>query len=165
MPVPVVIIGNITVGGTGKTPFVAWLANWFHDNEVRVTILSRGYRSVSGDVNDEKMVLDQLCPDVPHVQNPNRVEAAITARRDHAAQLLILDDGYQHRRLSRDLDIVLIDAINPWGYGALLPRGLLREPMEKTSKRVGRSGLIRLDWKLTRRECIQSLITISSPPV
>ena len=128
--VPVISVGNLTAGGTGKTPFVAWLANRFHDKGVRVAILSRGYRSLSEDVNDEKMVLDQLCPDVPHVQNPNRVEAASSACHDHASQILILDDGFQHRRLARDLDFVLIDALNPWGYAAILPRGLLREPIE-----------------------------------
>ncbi|MCH7689312.1 MAG: tetraacyldisaccharide 4'-kinase, partial [Planctomycetes bacterium] len=129
-PVPVISVGNLTAGGTGKTPFTAWLANWFHDKEIRVAILSRGYRSVSGAVNDEKMVLDQLCPHVPHLQNPDRIAAASSACREHAAQLLILDDGFQHRRLFRDLDIVLIDVLNPWGYGALLPRGLLREPLQ-----------------------------------
>ena len=129
-PVPVISVGNLTAGGTGKTPFVAWLADWFHDKGVRVAILSRGYRSVSGDVNDEKMVLDQLCPNVPHLQNPNRVEAASSACRELSAQLLILDDGFQHRRLARDLNLVLIDALNPWGYGVLLPRGLLREPIQ-----------------------------------
>jgi tetraacyldisaccharide 4'-kinase len=128
--VPVISVGNLTAGGTGKTPFVAWLANWFHDKEVRVSILSRGYRSLSEDVNDEKMVLDQLCPEVPHVQNPNRVAAASSACRNHDSQILILDDGFQHRRLARDLDLVLIDALNPWGYAAILPRGLLREPIE-----------------------------------
>jgi len=127
-PVPVISVGNITTGGTGKTPFVAWLAEWFHARNVRVALLSRGYRALPGQPNDEKLVLDQLCPGVPHLQNPDRVASAHKARREHGSQLLILDDGFQHRRLARDLDIVLLDALNPWGYGRLLPRGLLREP-------------------------------------
>ena len=127
-PVPVISVGNVTAGGTGKTPFVAFLANWFSDRGVRVALLSRGYRALPGRENDEKLVLDRLCPGVPHLQNPDRLASAERACREHGAQVLILDDGFQHRRLARDLDIVLIDALNPWGYGHLLPRGLLREP-------------------------------------
>jgi tetraacyldisaccharide 4'-kinase len=127
--VPVVAVGNITTGGSGKTPFVAFLAGWFRERGVRVAVVSRGYRSLDGAANDEKLILDQLCPDVPHVQNPDRVAAVRVACEEHQAQLVILDDGFQHRRLARDLDIVLIDATNPWGYGRLLPRGLLREPL------------------------------------
>lgn len=126
--VPVVSVGNVTTGGTGKTPFVAWLANFYHEKGLRVTLLSRGYRALQGAVNDEKLVLDLLCPGIPHVQNADRVAGAQTAVREHSAQLIVLDDGFQHRRLKRDLDIVLIDALCPWGYGSLLPRGLLREP-------------------------------------
>jgi tetraacyldisaccharide 4'-kinase len=66
---------------------------------------------------------------VPHLQHPDRITSARRAVRENNAQLLVLDDGFQHRRLARDLDIVLIDALNPWGYGHLLPRGLLREPL------------------------------------
>lgn len=125
--VPVVSVGNLTTGGTGKTPCVAWLAQWFLDRELQPVLLSRGYHALDNDVNDEKLVLDRLCPALPHLQHPNRVRSAEIACREHAAQLLILDDGFQHRRLGRDLDIVLIDALNPWGYDRILPRGLLRE--------------------------------------
>lgn len=126
-PVPVISVGNITAGGTGKTPLVAYLANWFQDRGARVVLLSRGYRALPGEVNDEKLVLDRECPGVPHLQDPDRVRSAEIACREHGADLLILDDGFQHRRLHRDLNVVLIDALNPWGYGRLLPRGLLRE--------------------------------------
>lgn len=128
-PVPVVSLGNLTTGGTGKTPLAAYLARWFRDRSVRVAFVSRGYRAEPGAVNDEALVLDQLCPDVPHLQDADRVAAARIAVDELASQLLILDDAFQHRRLARDLDIVLIDALNPWGYGRLLPRGLLREPL------------------------------------
>lgn len=128
-PVPVLSVGNVTAGGTGKTPFVAWLADWFRSRNIRPALLSRGYRAVSDTGNDEKRVLDHLCPDVPHIQNADRVAGARRAVREHDAELLILDDGFQHRRLARDLDLVLVDASKPWGYGHLLPRGLLREPL------------------------------------
>jgi len=128
-PVPVISVGNITTGGTGKTPFVAFLANWFHDKGIRVALLSRGYRSLAGSENDEKRLLDRLCPGIIHLQNPDRAASAERACREHGAELLILDDGFQHRHLARDLNIVLIDASNPFGYGHLLPRGLLREPL------------------------------------
>ncbi len=127
--VPVISVGNLTTGGTGKTPFVAFLANWFRERGLKVVLLSRGFGARDGGANDEKQVLDALCPGIGHLQHPDRVASAAKARRDHGAQILILDDGFQHRRLSRDLDIVLIDALCPWGYGRLLPRGLLREPL------------------------------------
>jgi tetraacyldisaccharide 4'-kinase len=134
--VPVVSVGNITAGGTGKTPFAAYVARWFRQHETRVAFLSRGYGADPGAVNDEALVLNLLCPDVPHLQNPDRIAGAKIAIQELESQLLILDDGFQHRRLARDLDLVLIDATNPWGFNALLPRGLLREPL---------SGLRRAD--------------------
>jgi tetraacyldisaccharide 4'-kinase len=128
-PVPVISVGNLTTGGTGKTPFVAHLTNWYRDRGLRVVFLSRGYGARGGAANDEKQVLDALCPGIPHLQQPDRVASAAIAQQQHDAQILILDDGFQHRRLDRDLDLVLIDALCPWGYGHLLPRGMLREPM------------------------------------
>ena len=128
-PVPVVSVGNITTGGTGKTPMVAWLARWFRDRDVRVAIVSRGYGAQDGALNDEGIELEQILPDVPHVQQPDRVAGALMAVEEFESQLILLDDGFQHRRLARDLDIVLLDALEPFGYGHVLPRGLLREPL------------------------------------
>lgn len=128
-PLPVVSVGNITTGGTGKTPFCAWMARWFRARDYRAVFVSRGYGADPGQLNDEALVLEQLCPDVPHLQHPDRVASVRIAREELASQVAILDDGFQHRRLARDLDIVLIDATVPWGYGYLLPRGLLREPL------------------------------------
>jgi len=142
--VPVISLGNITTGGTGKTPFAAFVAQWFRNHAVRVAFLSRGYGADPGAVNDEALVLNQLCPDVPHLQDPDRVASARIAIEELESQLLILDDGFQHRRLGRDLDVVLIDATNPWGYGALLPRGLLREPLS-TLRRADLVVLTRVD--------------------
>ena len=128
-PLPVISIGNLTAGGTGKTPLAAYVARWFRERDVRVCFLSRGYGAAEGGLNDEALVLEQLCPDVPHLQHPDRAASARIADEELESQLLILDDGFQHRRLGRDLEIVLIDASNPWGYDFLLPRGLLREPV------------------------------------
>lgn len=127
--VPVVSVGNLTLGGTGKTPMVEWLARWFRRHGVRVTIISRGYGAEAGTRNDEALELQQRLPDVPHLQDPDRVAAARTAVEEFACQLILLDDAFQHRRLARDLDIVLLDALEPFGFGHVFPRGTLREPL------------------------------------
>jgi tetraacyldisaccharide 4'-kinase len=125
--VPVISIGNLTVGGTGKTPCVEYVAAFFRGHDRRVAILSRGYGSAGGP-NDEALVLEENLPDVPHLQGADRVTLARTAIEELESDVLVLDDGFQHRRLVRDRDLVLIDATDPWGQGYLLPRGLLREP-------------------------------------
>ncbi len=127
--VPVVSIGNLTVGGTGKTPMVKWIARYLRKLGVRVSIVSRGYGAENAGANDEALELELALPDVPHVQNPDRVAAARLAIDELETQLILLDDGFQHRRLARDLDIVLIDATQPFGYDHLLPRGTLRESL------------------------------------
>jgi tetraacyldisaccharide 4'-kinase len=129
VPIPVISVGNLTVGGTGKTPMVAFLCKWFRQQGVRVTIVSRGYRADADGTNDEAKELEIQLPDVPHLQNARRHQAASIANEEFASQLVVLDDGFQHRQLHRDLDIVLLDATNPFGYNQLLPRGLLREPL------------------------------------
>jgi tetraacyldisaccharide 4'-kinase len=127
--VPVISVGNLTLGGTGKTPMVEWLARWFADRGVRVVLVSRGYKAKRGGQNDEAAELAQKLPGVPHLQNPDRVAAARQAITEHGAELILLDDGFQHRRLGRDLDIVLIDAVEPFGFRHVFPRGTLREPI------------------------------------
>ena len=131
---PVISVGNLTVGGTGKTPFVAWLARWFLERNVQVTVISRGYGAGSGKPNDEALELALRLPGVPHLQNPDRTAAAQAAIGANPRQVLILDDAFQHRRLARDRDIVLLDAFAPFGYGHLLPRGLLREPISSLAR-------------------------------
>ncbi len=127
--VPVISIGNLTTGGTGKTPLVCYLAKQFRQRGIRVAIISRGYGAEAGEGNDEALELAARLPDVPHVQDADRVAAARIATEELESQLLLMDDGFQHRRLSRDLDIVVLDATNPFGFGHCLPRGLLREPV------------------------------------
>ena len=130
VPVPVVSVGNLTLGGTGKTPLVEWLARWFDHRGVPVAIVSRGYGAKAASANDEAMELQQKLPDVPHLQNPDRVAAARTAIDQTGCRLILLDDAFQHRRIARDLDLVLLDACEPFGYGTLFPRGTLREPVQ-----------------------------------
>ena len=127
--VPVISVGNLTTGGTGKTPIVCMVAKWYRQRGIRVSIVSRGYGRGDQDFNDEAMELESRLPDVPHVQNVDRVSAARVAAEELDAQIVLMDDGFQHRRLHRDLDIVVIDATCPFGHGHLLPRGLLREPL------------------------------------
>jgi tetraacyldisaccharide 4'-kinase len=141
--VPVVSIGNLTLGGTGKTPCVEYVAKFYRQMDVRVAILSRGYGANHG-VNDEALVLEESLPDVPHLQAPDRAALAAIAVEELESELLILDDGFQHRRLARDLDIVLVDATDPWGQGCLFPRGLLREG-RRSLRRAGVVVLTRCD--------------------
>ncbi len=140
---PVISIGNLTTGGTGKTPLTAWLANQLAERGLRVGILLRGYRGRPvrfADENredaasqwrvesDEAMLLTRLCPKAEIVVDPDRVAGAERAV-SRGVDVLLLDDGFQHRRLARALDIVLVDATSAFGYGRGLPRGLLREPI------------------------------------
>jgi tetraacyldisaccharide 4'-kinase len=130
----VISVGNLTVGGTGKSPFVAWLARWFIARGQAVAIISRGYGAGGGRPNDEALELAARLPRVPHIQHPDRIAAAEAALAANPTQVLILDDAFQHRRLARDLDIVLLDALEPFGHGHLLPRGLLREPVASLAR-------------------------------
>ena len=141
--VPVVSVGNLSVGGTGKTPCVEWVARFYRGLDLQVAIVSRGYGSEAGR-NDEAMLLEENLPDVPHYQNPDRVAAAEQAVEESESELLVLDDGFQHRRLHRDLDVVLIDATRPAHRDDLLPRGTLREPTNSL-RRAGAILLTRCD--------------------
>jgi tetraacyldisaccharide 4'-kinase len=141
--VPVVSVGNLTLGGTGKTPMVEWVCRRFRERGLRVAILSRGYGRGEG-LNDEGRVLEENLPDVPHLQDADRVRLAGIAVEELESEVLVLDDGFQHRRLARDLDIVLLDALEPFGLGWLSPRGLLREPVGSL-RRAGVVVLSRAD--------------------
>jgi tetraacyldisaccharide 4'-kinase len=128
VPAAVISIGNITTGGTGKTPLVAWLCNYFIRNNVKTAVLTRGYKSKK-DIADEPAMLAKAVHSIIVVVNPNRVAGAQKAINENNAKLLVMDDGFQHRRLARDVNIVAIDATVPFGNGKLLPAGLLREPI------------------------------------
>ena len=130
--VPVISVGNLTTGGTGKTPLVVAVAKLLRQQSKRVALISRGYGADPNqpDRNDEAMELEHRLPDVPHLQDPDRFAMAAVAVEELESEVLLLDDGFQHRQLHRDLDIVTIDATNPFGFNSLLPRGLLREPVK-----------------------------------
>lgn len=146
LPCRVVSIGNLTLGGTGKTPLTMWVARWYQQQGWRVAILSRGYGGHAGggprvvsagngplhdwhEVGDEPYLLARELPGIPVLTGKDRYLSGRYACEHFGAQVLVLDDGFQHHVLQRDLDIVLIDVTNPFGPGALLPRGILREPL------------------------------------
>ncbi len=133
---PVICVGNITTGGTGKTPAVAAVTALLGEMGAKPAIVSRGYKA-GPQGNDEMRVLEELCPGVPHLQNANRVAGARRAIAD-GANVVVLDDGFSHLRLIRDLDVILLDALNPFGFGRMLPRGLMREPLSS----LRRAGMI-----------------------
>ncbi len=120
----VISVGNITWGGTGKTPLVAKLAHELAERGKKVAILTRGYGM------DEVQELEKKLSVVPVVVGRDRVARAKEAIKKHKAEILLLDDGFQHLRLARDLDIVTINATIPFGPGGLIPMGTLREPIE-----------------------------------
>jgi len=120
---PVISIGNVTWGGTGKTPLVQLLLAFFKHNNISAAVLMRGYGA------DENTMLSDAHPDVPIVSGKNRGKEAAAFLRDNTVDLFLLDDGFQHWPLARDYDIVTINCLNPWGSGALIPGGPLREPL------------------------------------
>jgi tetraacyldisaccharide 4'-kinase len=167
LPRPTISIGNITTGGTGKTPLVRWLAEQLSCRGVRPAILMRGYhaqnprpprnkskKTITADPHppapestarsdEQRMLADYLGPRADVIANPDRLAGAQLAMAlASAPDVFLLDDGFQHRRVRRSMDIVLIDATHPFGHGHVLPRGLLREPL---------SGLSRADMLIITR--------------
>ena len=147
----VISIGNITVGGTGKTPTAQKMADLIKRMGYRVVILNRGYRShwdkeigVVSDGNkifmtayeagDEAYLMAKTLPGIPVVIGKNRAVTGKYAVEKLNAEVIIMDDGYQHWHLERDLDVVLVDTLNMFGNGCVLPRGMLREPLENLNR-------------------------------
>ena len=148
---PVISVGNLTVGGTGKTPLVEWIAGQLAQAGLRVTVLTRGYgRKSSGRVvvSDGSMIRSNVdaAGDEPFLlaQNLNgraavicdadRVAAARWAIDNLKTDVFVLDDAFQHQRIKRDLNVLTIDATDPWGDRSLLPKGKLREPVDELSR-------------------------------
>jgi tetraacyldisaccharide 4'-kinase len=127
--VPVVSVGNITLGGTGKTPFTIFVADYFLSSGRKPAIITRGYG------RDEDRLLSEEVPDARVYVGQDRVRSALKAVSD-GCDIIVMDDGFQHRRLARDLDIVLIDTETILGAGSLFPRGVLREGLSSL-KRAG----------------------------
>ena len=127
---PTISVGNITAGGTGKTPVVQWLADALCHAGRRPAVLMRGYRKSGSCSSDEQVMLQNLLPGVMVEADADRVAGAKTVlSRDGQTDCFILDDGFQHRRAKRHCDLVLINAVEPFGFGHVHPRGLLREPL------------------------------------
>lgn len=141
---PVLSVGNLTAGGTGKSPFVAWTCGVLHESGVQPVVALRGYRADAEHGSDEAREYAVSAPQARVVVGARRREAlerefaepASAAWRSKA--VVVLDDGFQHRQLARDLDIVLVDATRPALDGALLPLGWLREP----AANIARAGIV-----------------------
>lgn len=153
--IPVISVGNLSVGGTGKTPAVAWIVRWLGNRGRRVVVLSRGYGKLAEGRNDEALELEMKIPGVPHLQHWDRVASAKRAVREIQAEVIVLDDGFQHRRLSRNLDVVLLDATDTPAAQWLLPAGLRREPF--SSLRRAKSVLITRSDQV-QPSCLEDLI-------
>ena len=151
LPCCVISIGNITVGGTGKTPTAQKMAGIVKAMGYRVVILNRGYRSHWGkeigvvsngekifmtayEAGDEAYLMAKTLPGIPVIIGKNRAVTGRYAVEKMNAEVIIMDDGYQHWQLERDLDVVLVDTLNMFGNGCVLPRGTLREPLENLSR-------------------------------
>jgi len=128
-PKPVISIGNITVGGVGKTPLVIWLARTLQDKGFKSVIVTRGYMPGNSKDSDEVDMLNEQIPYIPVLAGANRVKNIKESKGNLPVDVYIADDGFQHWPLHRDLNIVAIDAGNPFGNGFLLPAGILREPL------------------------------------
>ena len=145
LPRPVISVGNITTGGTGKTPMVAYIARRLQAMGATPAVLMRGYRSTAAGSDEAQELRSELGDGVPVEANPDRVRGAADVLTRHPrVSAFILDDGFQHRRVRRDADLVLIDATRPFGFGHALPRGLLREPA-KNLRRATATIITRAD--------------------
>jgi tetraacyldisaccharide 4'-kinase len=151
LPCRVISIGNITLGGTGKTPTAIYLAQLFQARGMKTVVLSRGYKGTSSEkaavvsdgkrilldvreAGDEPFLLSKALPGVPIIIGKNRVVAGQCAIEQFSPEMVILDDGFQHVQLKRDVDIVLIDLHYGFGNGHLVPRGMLREPLSSMKR-------------------------------
>ncbi len=143
MPVPVIVVGNITVGGTGKTPLVIWLANLLKHAGYKPGIISRGFGGQSGtwplvvnessdvlQVGDESLMMARQTL-LPVIVGPSRVDSAKKLLAEFACDVLLSDDGLQHYKLNRDIEIAVVDGERRFGNGYCLPAGPLREPINR----------------------------------
>ena len=131
---PVISVGNLTVGGTGKTPMVIWLAEQLLAEGKRVAILSRGYRGANGTSDEIELMKFRLQGRVSFGVGKNRYAEGQRLETSQPVDVFLLDDGFQHMQLARDLNILLMDASHPLGNETLLPAGRLREPLSAMSR-------------------------------
>ena len=168
LPHPVISVGNLTAGGTGKTPHVLWVVRQLQSMNLHPAVLLRGYvpchaQKTDDQGSDETLLLQQtLGPGVPVQANPDRVQGAKQAlQRDAQVNAFVLDDGFQHRQVHRDVDLLLIDAISPFGLGRLLPAGFLREQVAGVRRAhaiiITRSDLLPADKLASLEKRLQQL--------
>jgi len=148
LPRPVISIGNIAWGGTGKTPIVEYVSRFYLNRRKTPLILIRGYGA------DEHKQLAKQLPDAKFGVGPDRFREGEKALKINSADVIILDDGFQHWKLKRDLDIVSINVLNPFGNYSLLPRGILREPLGSLKRA---SIVVLTDVNLTPRKELEDL--------
>lgn len=132
--VPVISVGNLTVGGTGKTPMVLWLAERFLSEKKHVAILSRGYRGNGGSSDEIEMLKSRLGNRVAFGVGPDRHKEGLRLQQECPIDVFLLDDGFQHQELARDVDIVMVDSTRPLNKEHLIPAGRLREPISAISR-------------------------------
>lgn len=163
--VPVISVGNITAGGSGKTPMTAFLANHFLSAGKKPAILLRGYRAAEGAASDEAVLYADICPGALVEVGGDRVASAARAVAA-GAEVLLMDDGFQHLRLRRGLDIVLIDATAPWGGGNCLPGGLLREPLSALARVravvITRADQVAAEELAALRACVEARAPVAA---
>jgi len=172
----VITVGNLTVGGTGKTPTVCMIAEYLKKEGIKTAVVCRGYRgketdtpqivsdgkkilSDSESAGDEAYMLAKKLSGIPVIAGKDRVAASKLACKHFNTEIIILDDGFQHLRLKRDIDVVLINSSNPFGNGFLLPRGILREPL-KALKRAGIVLLTKTDPIKGDRSSLENRIRV-----
>ncbi len=129
--IKVISVGNITVGGTGKTPLVEMITEYLLHEKKSVAIISRGYKGIQGakdGIADEPQMLKTRFPEAKLIINKDRLSALKSAQDEMGCEVAVLDDAFQNLKVGKDLDIVCIDCLNPFGFGYVLPRGLLRVP-------------------------------------
>jgi tetraacyldisaccharide 4'-kinase len=152
----VISVGNLSVGGTGKTPLVIWLAEKLLAQGQRIAILTRGYRGTAGSSDEVELMRSRLQNRAIFGVGKNRFAEGQRIESHQAIDIFLLDDGFQHLQLARDLDIVLIDASRPGGGQPLLPAGPMREPLSA----LARAGIIiftRTENTAGAKEAIQRL--------
>ena len=159
----VISVGNITWGGTGKTPLVESIARHLKEKKYRIAILSRGYKRKAAAIKgrrlagyelmgDEPYMLSKNLAGIPIIVDANRIRALVKAHKEYGLDAVILDDGFQQWRIKKDLELVVVDATKPFGNRQMIPRGILREPLSSlrradifvlTKTDIGNSNILR----------------------
>ena len=168
LPVKVISVGNITLGGTGKTPFVEMLVRMLQEEGLKPAVLTRGYGG------DEAPLLKRHLPDVPVLSGVHRVENARQELKKNGIDVFVIDDGFQYWAITPDVNIVLINSISPFGRGFLLPAGSLREPLSSlkradvvalTRADAGRADISRITEKIRKSNTYASVLECAHRPL